>query len=165
MFLIMIAVEFIAPVSKILFNLKNEDIVKRLHIRRTYRSYPGAILIIMYFIYGNIWFFVVGGALALSDLLHRFFTIPYTSIYGIKITETPYGIFFIVLKKLSGVILVLIGVFALVTPLTPGAWLGIVGLILLVGKIRTLKIIKTVLGERNFNKISVQKYISKIPID
>ncbi len=32
------------------------------------------------------------------------------------------------LKKIIGVILVIIGLFALVTPLTPGAWLGLIGL-------------------------------------
>ena len=36
-----------------------------------------------------------------------------------------------VMKKILGVVLVLIGVLALVTPLTPGAWLILVGLGLL----------------------------------
>lgn len=36
-----------------------------------------------------------------------------------------------VLKKVLGAILVLFGIFALLTPLTPGAWLGLIGLELL----------------------------------
>lgn len=36
-----------------------------------------------------------------------------------------------VLRIILGVLLVLIGLFALVTPLTPGAWLGLIGLELL----------------------------------
>ncbi|OGJ64077.1 hypothetical protein A3C37_01085 [Candidatus Peribacteria bacterium RIFCSPHIGHO2_02_FULL_53_20] len=36
-----------------------------------------------------------------------------------------------ILRLIAGVILVLIGLFALVTPLTPGAWLGLIGLELL----------------------------------
>jgi drug/metabolite transporter (DMT)-like permease len=35
------------------------------------------------------------------------------------------------IKKVAGVFLILVGFIALVTPLTPGAWLGIVGLELL----------------------------------
>ena len=34
----------------------------------------------------------------------------------------------LVLKKTLGVLLLILGLIALVTPLTPGAWLGIVGL-------------------------------------
>ncbi|HXK31294.1 MAG TPA: hypothetical protein VJZ94_00890 [Candidatus Paceibacterota bacterium] len=37
----------------------------------------------------------------------------------------------LVLKKTLGVLLLILGLLALVTPLTPGAWLGIVGLELL----------------------------------
>jgi len=36
-----------------------------------------------------------------------------------------------IIKKIVGVILVLIGLFALVTPLTPGSWLALIGLELL----------------------------------
>lgn len=35
------------------------------------------------------------------------------------------------LKKILGALLVIVGVLALVTPLTPGAWLGLIGLELL----------------------------------
>ena len=37
----------------------------------------------------------------------------------------------LILKKILGVILVIIGIAALITPLTPGAWLGLIGLELL----------------------------------
>ena len=33
-----------------------------------------------------------------------------------------------ILRRIIGVILVIIGIAALVTPLTPGAWLGLIGL-------------------------------------
>lgn len=33
-----------------------------------------------------------------------------------------------VLRKILGVILILFGLFALVTPFTPGAWIGLIGL-------------------------------------
>lgn len=36
-----------------------------------------------------------------------------------------------VLKKILGVLLILIGVLALITPLTPGSWLALIGLELL----------------------------------
>ncbi len=36
-----------------------------------------------------------------------------------------------VVKKVLGVILIILGIFALITPLTPGSWLAIVGLELL----------------------------------
>lgn len=48
-----------------------------------------------------------------------------------------------VLKKILGVILVLIGIAALVTPLTPGAWLIFVGLGLLEFRIAAWDKLKT----------------------
>lgn len=37
----------------------------------------------------------------------------------------------VIIKKVIGVILIIIGLFALVTPLTPGSWLALIGLELL----------------------------------
>jgi hypothetical protein len=37
----------------------------------------------------------------------------------------------IIIKKVIGVILIIVGVFALLTPLTPGSWLALIGLELL----------------------------------
>ncbi len=36
-----------------------------------------------------------------------------------------------ILKKIFGIIFIIIGLFALITPLTPGAWIGLIGLELL----------------------------------
>ncbi|MGD0551866.1 MAG: hypothetical protein ABSB25_04360 [Sedimentisphaerales bacterium] len=36
-----------------------------------------------------------------------------------------------IIKKVIGVILIIVGVFALLTPLTPGSWLALIGLELL----------------------------------
>jgi hypothetical protein len=37
----------------------------------------------------------------------------------------------VIVKKIIGVILIIVGVFALLTPLTPGSWLALIGLELL----------------------------------
>jgi hypothetical protein len=37
----------------------------------------------------------------------------------------------IIIKKVIGVILIIVGVFALLTPMTPGSWLALIGLELL----------------------------------
>lgn len=50
--------------------------------------------------------------------------IPTTVAYAVPYSVPMLQIFRIIL----GVLLVLVGLFALVTPLTPGAWLGLIGL-------------------------------------
>ena len=47
-------------------------------------------------------------------------------------------------KKIAGVLLVIIGLLALITPLTPGAWLGLIGLELLGMRQKALDIWKKV---------------------
>jgi hypothetical protein len=37
----------------------------------------------------------------------------------------------VIIKKIIGVILIIVGLFALLTPLTPGSWLALIGLELL----------------------------------
>ncbi len=55
---------------------------------------------------------------------------------------------FPLLKKIFGIILILIGIFALFTPLTPGSWLAIVGLELVGIRLAFIEKIKIHLKKR-----------------
>lgn len=72
----------------------------------------------------------------------------------------------IILQYATGVILVGTGLFALFTPLTPGALLALVaGLVLLIGKERTESVLKIVLGSYLYKKLRVEYFLSKSPIE
>lgn len=45
-------------------------------------------------------------------------------------------------KNAFGIVLILVGLFALITPLTPGSWLAPIGLYMLIGKQRTTKLLE-----------------------
>ncbi|NBV77874.1 hypothetical protein EBR66_06945 [bacterium] len=46
----------------------------------------------------------------------------FTKVHGLPRIQNPF------IRKTIGIILVLVGFLALVTPLTPGAWLALIGL-------------------------------------
>lgn len=65
--------------------------------------------------------------------------------------------------KLLGLVLLMWGIFALFTPLTPGSWIGIVlGLIILVGKEKTSYFLKKVLGEKWYTKARIDYFLNKL---
>ncbi len=57
-----------------------------------------------------------------------------------------------IFKKILGIILVIFGLLALITPLTPGSWLAIIGLELLGVKVLFIREIKKFLRYDSTNK-------------
>ncbi len=65
----------------------------------------------------------------------------------------------VIFKKILGIILIIVGLFALLTPLTPGSWLALIGLELL--GIRLL-VEKKFLNEKH--RAAIAKFIKKFGI-
>ena len=61
-----------------------------------------------------------------------------------------------------GILLVFVGVLALVTPLTPGSWLAVVGLVWVFGKKKSRRLLKQMLGKKISKLIRLDKFIDKI---
>lgn len=78
-------------------------------------------------------------------------------------------IFFNFSKKIFwniiGVIAILVGIFALITPFTPGSWLVLVGLFIIFGRERTEKWIERVFGVRWMRKLKDTKLFKKLNRD
>jgi len=60
-------------------------------------------------------------------------------------------------RKILGLVLIIIGLLALLTPFSPGSWLALVGLELLGVKILTGKKISSLLGQRYENALAKLK--------
>ncbi len=60
------------------------------------------------------------------------------------------------------VIFILWGLVSLITPLTPGSWLLIVGLVIIFGKDKTEKGILHVIGKKLFKKFKIKEIIDKM---
>jgi uncharacterized protein YqgC (DUF456 family) len=60
------------------------------------------------------------------------------------------------------ILFILWGIFALVTPLTPGSWLFFVGLFIIFGRERTEEGIARIMGQW-FRKLRIKGVLAKIP--
>ena len=60
-------------------------------------------------------------------------------------------------------LLILWGIFAILTPLTPGSWLIVVGLLMIFGRVKTQNITEKIIGKKLFNALSISKIIKKMP--
>lgn len=64
---------------------------------------------------------------------------------------------------LLAILFVVWGIFALLTPLTPGSWLFFVGLVIIFGRKRTQKVVFHMLGRTWFKKLKIKKILEKVP--
>ena len=61
------------------------------------------------------------------------------------------------------VMLMLWGIIAFLTPLTPGSWLFFFGLVILFGKKGAERRVTSVIGRKWFNKLKIKRIFKKIP--
>ncbi|MEK7151567.1 MAG: hypothetical protein AAB784_02555 [Patescibacteria group bacterium] len=66
-------------------------------------------------------------------------------------------------RDILAVILIFWGIFALLTPLTPGSWLLFVGLFIIFGRKRTQDKLTQMIGKKWFNKLRIKKILGEIP--
>lgn len=61
------------------------------------------------------------------------------------------------------ILLILLGVFAALTPLTPGSWLFFVGLFMIFGRKKTRYWVERMMGKKLFQKFGVGRLLRKLP--
>jgi len=62
-------------------------------------------------------------------------------------------------RKSFAVVLIVLGIVAIATPLTPGAWLIPLGVAVLIGKDRAFAWSKRIFGQRWHDKMRVEKFL------
>ncbi|MEK7217473.1 MAG: hypothetical protein AAB640_00335, partial [Patescibacteria group bacterium] len=67
------------------------------------------------------------------------------------------------LWDIAVVVFILWGIFAFLTPFTPGSWLFFVGLFVIFGRKRTENRVEKIIGKKWFGKLNVKKLLGKIP--
>ena len=61
------------------------------------------------------------------------------------------------------ILLILWGIFALLTPLTPGSWLAIIGLAMIFGRRKTEMETKKIVGKKFFIRYHLAKFFRRMP--
>lgn len=128
--------ELVTIYLRLVTHKRSAPLQKKLHLPRIHHSYPGlAILLLDYVYLQNEWLFVLGFALVLSDLAHHLIVEPYLKKHGYDVGMKHHRrAHHYVSRVPSAVALIGVGLFALATPFTPGSWLALIGLGMLVGK-------------------------------
>ena len=129
-------IELVTVYLRLVVHKRSAPLQKKLHMPRIHHSYPGfAILLIDYVYLQNELLFIIGFALILSDVSHHLIFEPFIYKHkfdvGMKHHRKAHEY---VAKFPAAIALIFIGLFALVTPFTPGSWLSIVGVGMLAGK-------------------------------
>jgi hypothetical protein len=131
-----LVIELITIYLRLVQHRKSDRIQKKMHMPRIHHSYPGlAIILIDYTHIQNEHLFIFGFALIFSDLIHHLIFEPYIKKRGYDIGMKHHRTAHHYVSKIpAAVALIVVGLFALVTPFTPGSWLTIVGAGMLLNK-------------------------------
>lgn len=129
-------IELVTIYLRLMMHRRSEPLQKSLHLPRIHHSYPGFAIVLLDYVYlQDEILFSVGFALILSDVFHHLIFEPFVKKHHYDIgmkhhrTARKYAARFP-----AAMALIFVGLFALVTPFTPGSWLGVVGVGMLVGK-------------------------------
>jgi len=160
-----LAIEFFTTVFRLVFHLKSAPIQKKLHRPRIHHAYPGVALMLSYIAYPNPWLLVIGFALIASDLMHHLIIVPLVRFLRVDLKMVKHKRAHLVLQRSAGVVLISAGVVALVTPFTPGSWLTIVGLVLLVGKNKTRKLLVITLTPYLYYRLPIEYVLAKVHLE
>lgn len=128
-------IELVTIYLRLVLHRQSEPMQRKLHMPRIHHSYPGFAIILLDYVYlQNELLFSVGFALVLSDVFHHLIFEPFVKKHQFDIgmrrhrEARRYAARFPAAIALIGV-----GLFAVVTPFTPGSWLGVVGMGMLAG--------------------------------
>ncbi len=129
-------IELVTIYLRMVMHRRSEPLQKSMHIPRIHHSYPGFAIVLLDYVYlQDELLFSVGFALILSDVFHHLIFEPFVKKHqydiGMKHHQTARKY---VARFPAAIALIFVGLFALVTPFTPGSWLGIVGVGMLMGK-------------------------------
>lgn len=131
-----ILIEIFTIYLRLVEHKRSVPIKKKLHMPRIHHSYTGFAIVLLERVYlQNSWILALGIALILTDILHHLVFEPMIKKRGYDIGMRNHAAAHKYVAQLPAAIaLTCFGLFALVTPFTPGAWLGIVGIGMLQGK-------------------------------
>jgi hypothetical protein len=131
-----LVIELITIYLRLVQHRQSAPLQKKMHMPRIHHSYPGlAIVLIDYTHIQNEYLFILGFALIFSDLFHHLVFEPYIKKRGYDIGMKNHRIAHRYVSRLpAAVALIAVGLFALITPFTPGSWLTVIGAGMLVNK-------------------------------
>jgi hypothetical protein len=129
---------------RIVSHKRSDHIQKKMHMPRIHHSYPGFAVLLLDNVYlQSEVFFAIGFALIFSDVLHHLVFEPYIKKHKYDIGMKYHArAQYYVAHVPAAVSLISIGLFALATPFTPGAWLVPIGSMMLVGPKQRHQLIK-----------------------
>jgi len=159
------AFELVTVVLRLVWHLKSAVVQHKAHWPRTHHSYIGLLVVALAMV-GYLPAFIefrialiVGIALMASDVIHHAAMVPLLRRYGYDIRMVHHEAAHRYLVRWSGALAIAVGVFALLTPFTPGSWLIPMGFISRVGKKRSRVLMQRALGQKLYHRAKIAKFL------
>jgi hypothetical protein len=152
-------IEFFTVVMRLVYHHRSARIQHALHMPRIHHSYIGFLLLGGWALWHHTVLLIIGTALVISDGLHHFIFLPLATFLNFDIRMHYHAAIHRVLRWFTGIILIAIGIFALLTPFTPGSWLIPIGMIFCVGKNKTNAILQRLLGTTLYKRLRIERIV------
>jgi uncharacterized membrane protein HdeD (DUF308 family) len=159
------AIELVTVVLRLVWHLKSAQVQHKAHWPRTHHSYVG-ILVVALAMLGYLPSFIefrtaliIGIALMASDVIHHAAMVPLLRRYGYDLRMVHHEVAHRYLVQWSGALAIAVGVFALLTPFTPGSWLIPMGFVSLVGKKRSRSLLQKTLGQTLYRRARLARFL------
>jgi len=95
----------------------------------------------------------------ISDFFHHLVFIPLVKKYKLDVGMLNHEVIHNYLQGLIAILFIIIGLVALLTPLTPGSWLIPIGLVALLGHERAKNLLKRIVGEGMYKKLKLDIFL------
>ena len=102
---------------------------------------------------------IIGLSLMISDFFHHLVFIPLVKKYKLDVGMLNHEVIHNYLQGLIAILFIIIGLVALLTPLTPGSWLIPIGLVALLGHERAKNLLKRIVGEGMYKKLKLDIFL------
>jgi len=163
--LISVFIELLTLFGRLVMHRRGEKIQKKFHLPRIHHFYIGLVLVFTYFLGQNNFYLghqlviIFGLAFMVSDFLHHIIFIPVIKKYKYDVGMLNHRGIHNYLHASLAIIMIVIGIFALLTPFTPGSWLVPIGIVALIGHDKTKKLFIKILGERFYKKLKLDLFL------
>ena len=166
--LLSLSIEFLTVILRLIFHWRSESIQKKIHIPRTHHAYIGSMMVLFYIIELKFFdkefpliFLSIASSLIISDLIHHLFVLDIIKKYKYDIGMIHHKEVRRYAWDVLCYIMIFWGLFAFVTPFTPGSWLAIIGSVNLIGQEKTLSLTKKITGKKLFEFLRIEKIFKK----
>ena len=163
--IIAIGIEVLTISIRLMWHGRSAQFQHKIGWPRIHHSYIGVLFVGAGLVLGATetavayWLIVLGLSLIASDLIHHIIFLPLIHHYHYDVTMVHHATGHRYAEFAAGCVVLLIGLAALLTPITPGSWLIPVGCVMTIGRKSTAALFKGFFGQNLYHRLYLCHFI------